>query len=142
MDTLVQISVAIIAVAFVVLLVSLLQTLKTLRAGLDEMRLALSQLRTDVSELAVDAKETIRHTNALTLDIRAKLNTFNSAFQSVQQIGQAVQAVTGAAKEAAAGLVTTVKKAGPKPAGPYGIADAIGDGFVFAMRTWSKMKKR
>lgn len=141
MDTLIQISVAVIAVAFVILLYSLVQTLKILRAGLDEMRLTISQLRTDVTQIAVDVKEAVHNTNAMTLDIRTKLNSLDVLFTSVNDIGHTIHTFTGAAKESAASLVSSIKSGSGKPVRNNGIFHTIYDGVISSIRIWNKIKK-
>lgn len=141
MDMLIQISIAVIAFAFVILLYSLVQTLKILRAGLDEMRLTISQLRTDVTQIAVDVKEAVHNTNAMTLDVRTKLNSLDVLFTSVNDIGHAIHTFTGAAKESASSLVSSIKSGSGKPARENGIINTIYDGIVSSIRIWNKIKK-
>lgn len=141
MDMLIQVSIAVIAFAFVILLYSLVQTLKILRAGLDEMRLTISQLRTDVTQIAVDVKEAVHNTNAMTLDVRTKLNSLDVLFTSVNDIGHAIHTFTGAAKESASSLVSSIKSGSGKPARENGIINTIYDGIVSSIRIWNKIKK-
>lgn len=140
MDMLIQISIAVIAVAFVILLYSLVQTLKILRAGLDEMRLTISQLRTDVMQITVDVKEAVHNTNAMTLDVRTKLNSLDVLFTSVNDIGHTIHTFTGAAKESAASVVSSIKSSG-KPVRDNSIISTILDGVISTIRIWNKLKK-
>jgi uncharacterized protein YoxC len=57
MELIIQISIAVIAVAFVVLLFFLIQAVKTLTGTLEETRMTIGQLRTEVTQISVDVKE-------------------------------------------------------------------------------------
>lgn len=149
MDLFIQVSVVIIALAFVILMYSIIQTMKVLKAAIDEIRLTVGQLRSDVSQITVDVKEAIHNTNAMTLDARAKLSSLDVLFTTVNDIGQTIHSFTGAAKQTAASLVTTIKKDNSrtakdescKKAADSGMASAIIDGVISSLRIWRKIKK-
>ncbi|MFX3634377.1 MAG: DUF948 domain-containing protein [Candidatus Pristimantibacillus sp.] len=149
MDLFIQISVVIIALAFVVLMYSIVQTMKVLKAAIDEIRLTVGQLRTDVSQITVDVKEAIHNTNAMTLDVRSKLSSLDVLFTTVNDIGQTIHTFTGAAKQSAASLVTSIKKDNRREvkqesshkAAESGMASAIIDGVISSLRIWRKIKK-
>ncbi|MGO4547904.1 DUF948 domain-containing protein [Paenibacillus sp. 2TAB23] len=141
MDLLMQISIAVIAVAFLVLLYSLIQTLKVLRGALDEMRQTVGSLRTEVTQISVEVKEAIHNTNAMTLDVRTKLSSLDILFASVNDLGHALHSFTGAAKESAASVVATIKGHGKKPAGEPSMISSLYDGVISTIRVWNKVKK-
>lgn len=141
MDLVMQISVAIIAIAFLVLLYSLIQTLKVLQGALDEMRKTVGSLRTEVTQISVDVKEAIHNTNAMTLDVRTKLSSLDVLFASVNDIGHALHSFTGAAKESAASVVASIKREGNKPAEEPRLISAIYNGAISTIRIWNKVKK-
>jgi len=144
MDTFIQVSIGVIAVAFVILMYSVIQTMKVLKGALDEMRLAINQVRTDVSHISVEMKEAIHHTNAMTLDVRTKLRSLDVVFTAVNDIGQTIQSVTGPVKEVAASLLPAREKrnaARSKSIDKSLIAGAIADGIISSMRIWKKIKK-
>lgn len=142
MDLLMQISIAVIAVAFLVLLYSLIQTLKVLRGALDEMRQTVGSLRTEVTQISVEVKEAIHNTNAMTLDVRTKLSSLDVLFASVNDLGHALHSFTGAAKESAASVVATIKGHNKrKPEGEPGLISTVYDGVISTIRVWNKVKK-
>ncbi len=141
MELLMQISMAVIAIAFLVLLYSIIQTLKILRGALAEMQQTLSSLRTEVTQISVEVKEAVHHTNAMTLDVRTKLSSLDVLFASVNDLGHALHSFTGAAKESAASVVATIKGGKKKPAGEPGVLSTIYDGVISTIRIWNKVKK-
>lgn len=141
MDILMQISIAVIAVAFLILLYSLIQTLKALRAGLDEMRQTIGTLRTEVTQISVEVKEAVHNTNAMTLDVREKLSSLDVLFASVNDIGHALHSFTGAARESAASVVASIKNESKKPPEEPGIVSTIYNGVISSIRVWNKLKK-
>jgi len=141
MDLLMQISIAVIAIAFLVLLYSLIQTLKVLRGTLDEMKQTIGSLRTEVTQISVEVKEAIHNTNAMTLDVRTKLSSLDVLFASVNDLGHALRSFTGAAKESAASVVASIKGESKKPAGEPSLISTIYDGAISTIRIWNKVKK-
>lgn len=136
-----QISMAVIAIAFLVLLYSIIQTLKILRGALAEMQQTLSSLRKEVTQISVEVKEAVHHTNAMTLDVRTKLSSLDVLFASVNDLGHALHSFTGAAKESAASVVATIKGERNKPAREPGMLSTIYDGVISTIRIWNKVKK-
>lgn len=136
-----QITIAVIAIAFLILLYSLIQTLKILRAALEEMRQTIGQLRTEVTQISVDVKAAVHNTNAMTLDLRTKLSPLDVLFTSVNDIGHAIHSFTGAARETAASLAASIKSANKKPVEEPGMLSMIYDGVISMIRIWNKVKK-
>ncbi|CAM4323462.1 DUF948 domain-containing protein [Paenibacillus alkaliterrae] len=141
MDSILQISVAVIAVAFVVLMYFLVQTLKTLTGALEETKKTIGQLREEVSQISVDVKEAVHHTNAMTMDVRSKLRSLDMIFTSVNDIGHAIHAFTGAARESAASLTAALKKERQKPLREPMMLSTLYDGIISSIRIWNKVKK-
>ncbi|WP_171056412.1 DUF948 domain-containing protein [Paenibacillus sinopodophylli] len=141
MDMVMQISIAVIAIAFLVLLYSLIQTLKVLRGALDEMRQTVGSLRAEVTQISVEVKEAIQNTNAMTLDVRTKLSSLDILFASVNDLGHALHSFTGAAKESAASVVATIKGHERKQTDEPRILSSIYDGVISTIRVWNKVKK-
>lgn len=141
MDIVIQISVAVIAVAFLVLLYSLVQTLKTLRGTLEETKETIGQLRTEVIQISVDVKEAIHNTNEMTRDVRTKLRSLDVLFTSVNDIGHAIHSFTGVARESAASLVSSIKRESNKPPKEPGMLSSIYDGIISTIRFYNKVKK-
>lgn len=150
MDTLIQVSIVVIAVSFVILIIAFIQTMKVLKAALNEIRLTIGQLRSDVSQITVDMKEAIHHTNAMTLDVRTKLSSLDIVFTAVNDIGQTVHSITGPVKEIASSLIPSsnrdkqprVKRSIAKTSiDSNKLASAIVDGVMSSMRIWKKMKR-
>lgn len=142
MDIVIQISVAVIAIAFLVLLYSLVKTLKTVRGTLEETRQTIGQLRTEVSQISVDVKQAIHNTNAMTQDVRTKLSSLNVLFASVNDIGHAIQSFTGVARESAASIASTIKRESSIPVKePSSKLSSIYNTILSTAVFWNKIKK-
>lgn len=146
MDLFIQGGIVVIAIAFIILMYSIIQTMKVLKAAIEEMRLMIGQVRTDVSHISDDMKEAIHNTNAMTMDVRKKLTSLNILFTTVNDIGQVLHSFTGAAKNSAAELATTVQKehqaTHSKPTEKKAnITSAIIDGVISTLRILKKIKR-
>ncbi|MCA0756022.1 DUF948 domain-containing protein [Paenibacillus sp. N4] len=143
MDIIIQISVAVIAIAFVVLLYFLVQAVKTLTSTLEETRKTIGQLRAEVTQISVDVKEAVHNTNVMTQDVRSKLKSLDVIFTSVNDIGHAIHSFTGAAKESAASITAKLRRdrIAPATAKEPSVLSVIYDGIISSVRIWNKVKK-
>ncbi|MFD0716030.1 DUF948 domain-containing protein [Paenibacillus sp. GCM10027626] len=150
MDLFIQAGMIVIAIAVFILMYAIWQTMKVLRAAIEEMRLMIGQVRTDISTISEDMKEAIHNTNAMTMDIRKKLNSLNVVFTVVNDIGQAVHAFTDAAKHSAKQLAASMEQKHRQSAHSEddqavkpkdGISVAIIDAVISSLRIWKKINR-
>ncbi|MCD1261206.1 DUF948 domain-containing protein [Paenibacillus athensensis] len=148
---LLQISAAIVAVAFAVLAFYLIQTLKALKISLDEITATMSDMKNEANEISNEVKDVIQNTNEMALDVRNKLAKLNHLFSSVNDVGQVAHELTSAFKQSAAGLMASVKLgaqaaqpgSGSQQAQPARLApklNAIAQGAGAAMELWRSWK--
>ncbi|WP_245838627.1 DUF948 domain-containing protein [Marininema halotolerans] len=86
-----DISIAVVAVAFVALVIALVMTLKRVMKVLDSVDHTLKEVEPQVEEVIARTKRTLDETNALLEDIREKSRKTDSLFQTVDHIGNGLQ---------------------------------------------------
>ncbi|NOU94953.1 DUF948 domain-containing protein [Paenibacillus sp. LMG 31456] len=105
----IEISVAIIAVAFVVLVAFLIVTLRSMSALLVQTHTTMQDLQHEVKGIAKEASDVLRHSNAVTVDILNKLHSLEPTFDSMKQVGEAVEGITSTVKQASVSVARTIK---------------------------------
>ncbi|MEK8130925.1 DUF948 domain-containing protein [Paenibacillus filicis] len=120
----IELSVAVVAIAFAALVVYLIKTLRSVTDLLSQTNVTIREIQGQISGISVEATELLRHTNEVTLDVRNKLHSIDPVVDSVKNIGDAVQEVTDTVKEATAAVAGSIRKNVPKEAPKTG--EAIG----------------
>ncbi|AJS60146.1 DUF948 domain-containing protein [Paenibacillus sp. IHBB 10380] len=105
----IEISVALIAVAFAVLVIFLIKTLRAATQSLDKTTQTLQEVQKTIDELSYEVKQTIRHANDITVDVQAKMKQIDPVMDSVQNIGEVLSEVTLAAKQVSTTLIDKMK---------------------------------
>ena len=90
----IEISVAVIAVAFVALVIYLIITLQTLRTTLQHADEALGSVKKQVEDLGIEGRKVIQHATELSLDVQSKMSALDPLFQTVSNIGNALEKKT------------------------------------------------
>lgn len=103
----IEISVAVIALAFAVLVVYLVVTLRTASRSLNQVQQTLVHLEKQVNDLSQESVKLIQTTNLLTEDVHKKVRSLDTLFQSANQVGDAVHEVTSSVKQVSAALSST-----------------------------------
>ncbi|MEK0316273.1 DUF948 domain-containing protein [Cohnella sp. 56] len=97
----IQISVAVAAIAFAGLAVYLILTLRRGMTTLGETNKTLAEVRNAVHGLTQEASQLIRNANQVTRDVKGKIQTIDPLFESVHDVGEVIQTVTDSVKKAA-----------------------------------------
>ncbi|HEY2491468.1 MAG TPA: DUF948 domain-containing protein [Paenibacillus sp.] len=105
----IEISVALIAVAFAILVIFLIKTLRAATHSLDKTTQTLQEVQKTIDELSYEVKQTIRHANDITVDVQAKMKQIDPVMDSVQNIGEVLSEVTLAAKQVSTTLIDKMK---------------------------------
>lgn len=141
-----EISVAIIAIAFVALVLYVIALIKALRVTLGQVNQTLVEVRKQLDEVGNEAKEVIEHTNQLSFDLKQKMESLDSLFKSVANIGDVLEHQTASlkkgsveAKHSSLDFTETEKKT-PLP-GLIKVADIL-ELAGMGIRLWQKLKKR
>ncbi|MGO4499226.1 DUF948 domain-containing protein [Paenibacillus sp. 2RAB27] len=139
---LLQISVCVVAVAFVFLVFYLIQTLKSLKHSLDEITSTMGQMKNEVTEISSDVKDVILNTNEVAIDMRMKLSTLNHLFGTVQDVGQVLHELSSSVKQSASALIASVKpiETSGKTSPLNGKLKAILQGATMTLEIWDKIK--
>ncbi|MCE2982003.1 MAG: DUF948 domain-containing protein [Parachlamydia sp.] len=87
----IEISVAVIALAFALLVVYLIVLLKSLKGTLNQLNFFLFDARKQLDEIGIEAKKAAELANDITGDIKFKLDTLNPFFQSFENIGEVLE---------------------------------------------------
>lgn len=110
MDMIWQISVGVVALAFVVLVIFLVRTLATLQKSLTEINHTLTEVREDLNGVSTEVKGLIRNTNQITLDVRTKMKSLDSVFETVDNVGATLEVVTSTVRNASTRYLTGVNQ--------------------------------
>ncbi|MGW8959940.1 DUF948 domain-containing protein [Paenibacillus sp. NPDC055715] len=105
-----QVSIFIIAIAFAVLVIFLIGALKTAQGSLEKITQTLQDVQKTVDELSYEVKQTVRHANDITADVDHKLKQVEPVMESVKNLGEVLNEVTLAAKQASAALIVRFQK--------------------------------
>lgn len=97
----IEISVAVIAVAFVALVIYVIAMINALRLTINQVNQALPELRKQLDETGNQAKKTIEHVNQISFDLKNKMESLNSIFNTISNIGDVFEHKTYAIKKAA-----------------------------------------
>lgn len=97
----IQISVAVAAIAFAGLAVYLILTLRKGMTTLGETNKTLAEVRNAVHGLTQEASQLIRNANQVTRDVKGKMRTIDPLFESAHDVGEVIQTVTDSVKKAA-----------------------------------------
>lgn len=85
----IEISVAVVAIAFAALVVFLIQTLRSVSDLLGQTNMVIRELQEQMNGISTEAVELLRHTNEVSVDVRNKLHSIDSVVDSVKNIGDA-----------------------------------------------------
>ncbi|WP_054956890.1 DUF948 domain-containing protein [Paenibacillus dakarensis] len=105
-----QISVAVIAIAFAVLVFFLIKTLKAATGSLDKVTQTLQEVQKTIDELSYELKQTIRHTNDITVDVQHKMKQIDPVMDTVKNLGESLSEITYAVKQVSSGFVSRFKQ--------------------------------
>jgi uncharacterized protein YoxC len=138
----IEISVAVIAVAFVVLVVFLVVTLRSMTALLGQTNTTIQDLRYEIKGIAKEASEVLHHTNAVTADVLNKLHALEPTFDSVKQVGEAVEQITSSVKHASVSVAQTIKDKVNEDIPSKGKIAAVLRTIPIALELWHQFKSR
>jgi len=107
MDMIIELSVALVAVAFAVLVFFLIKTLSSAKESLDKVSQTLQEVQKTIDELTYEVKTTVRHANDITLDVQGKIQKIDPIMDSVKNLGDVMSELTLSVKQVS---VTAIEK--------------------------------
>ncbi|MNO86106.1 hypothetical protein D3C76_774960 [compost metagenome] len=110
-----QISVALIAAAFVVLVIFLIKTLRAAELSLHTTAQTLEDVQKTIDELSVEVKQVVRQANVLTSDLQHKMDQVDPVLESVKNVGEVLNEVTLAAKQVSSSFIGKIKHSPRSP---------------------------
>ncbi|MEO3945535.1 DUF948 domain-containing protein [Gorillibacterium sp. CAU 1737] len=108
MNIIVEVSIALVAVAFAVLVIFLVRTLNMVQASLKETNQTISDVQRELNDVSGEVKGLIRNTNQITMDVRHKMKALDSLFGTVENVGDTLEGVTSSLKNASSRFATNV----------------------------------
>ncbi|MFI0434486.1 MAG: DUF948 domain-containing protein [Parachlamydiaceae bacterium] len=87
----IEISVALIALAFIILVVYLIVVTKALRATLEQANQTLEEARKQLVEIGFQSQKAIENMNQVSCDLKGKVEAFNPIFNAINQAGQILE---------------------------------------------------
>jgi uncharacterized protein YoxC len=105
-----ELSLALIAVAFVVLVVFLIKTLKAAEKSLDKTSQTLEEVQKTIDELSYEVKQVVRQANDITGDVQHKMKQIDPVLESVKNVGEVLSEVSLAAKQVSTSMIERFKK--------------------------------
>lgn len=105
-----EISLLIIALAFVALVFYLIKTLKEVQGSLKQLNTTMIHMKDQIDEVSKETTELLKNTNQITLDVQKKSKALDSIFESVENVGTAMKQVTHSAKEVSSTLSQSIQK--------------------------------
>lgn len=103
-----EISVAVVAAAFVVLVIYLVRTLKAAEHSLKRTTETLKDVQKTIDELGNEVRQVVRQANELTGDIQHKMKQIDPLMESVKHAGEVLSEVTLATKQVSAALASRI----------------------------------
>lgn len=105
---LIELSVAVIAAAFVALTIYLIITLRSVNDSVQHVSKTLEKVQLQVDEVTRETVIMMRTTNQITEDLHKKLKQVDALFESVGDVGEAVNQVTSSVKQVSATVTKSI----------------------------------
>lgn len=106
----IELSVALVAVAFAILVFFLIKTLKSAKDSLDKVSQTLQEVQKTIDELTYEVKTTVRHANDITSDIQGKIQKIDPLVDTVKNLGDVMNELTFSVKEVAVTAMEKLRK--------------------------------
>lgn len=87
----IEISVAVIALAFLVLVIYLVLLFSAVKQTLSQTNLLVNDVRKQLDDLSVEAKKTIEQTNQMGADLKHKMEALDPLFNSIANVGDVLE---------------------------------------------------
>ena len=104
----IELCIAVIAIAFVILVIYLIITMKVVRITLVQLNHTLIEGRKQLTELAIETKRVIRHGDQISIDIDEKINAFTPLFKTIKNLGKILEDNTSSFENALSKKVHSV----------------------------------
>ncbi|WP_151737414.1 DUF948 domain-containing protein ['Paenibacillus yunnanensis' Narsing Rao et al. 2020] len=106
----IELSVALVAIAFAVLVFFLIKTLQSAKVSLDKVSQTLQEVQKTVDELTYEVKTTVRHANDITADVQGKIQKIDPIVDSVKNLGDVMNELTLTVKQVSVTVIDRFRK--------------------------------
>jgi len=87
----IEISIAVIALAFVALVIFLIVLICSLRTTLGQVNHTLSETRKQLNDVGLQAQKAVEHANQISYDLKYKAEALNPVFNAISNAGQILE---------------------------------------------------
>ncbi len=145
----IEMSMSIIALAFVVLTIYLISMSKAVQKTLDELNRTLIESRIHLRELSQNSGKTMDKVETIGVDLKQKMETLNPIFNSISNLGKIFESQSSAMKQRY--LKQSLNDYGaeelsiPNDSKPSSLSSGISEAIEFAslgVSLWQKLKKK
>lgn len=106
----IELSIALVAVAFAVLVFFLIKTLQSAKDSLDKVSQTLQEVQKTIDELTYEVKTTVRHANDITADVQGKIQKIDPIVDSVKNLGDVMNELTLTVKQVSVTVIEKFRK--------------------------------
>lgn len=147
----IEISVAVIAIAFVALVIYLITMIKALRITLGQVNQTLVETRRQLGEIGGQAQKVIEHTNQISFDLKHKVEALDPIFKSMANVGEILEhktfslkkeALASAYEEGYPSSLSTEEKKKISQARTLTMTSIVLELAGVGVRLWQKFKQR
>lgn len=110
MNMIIELSVALVAIAFAILVFFLIKTLQSAKESLDKVSQTLVEVQKTVDELTYEVKTTVRHANEITADVQNKIQKIDPVIDSVKNLGEVMNELTLTVKQVSVTVIERYRK--------------------------------
>ncbi|WP_202078525.1 DUF948 domain-containing protein [Caldalkalibacillus salinus] len=110
MDNMIEISVAVIAGAFILLVIYVIATLRSVRRSLHHLDKSIIHMQQQVDQVSKETTELMKNSNRLAVDLQRKSKTMDTLFHSLGDASQVIQQMTTSLKQVSSSLTNNVQK--------------------------------
>ncbi|MHA6532975.1 DUF948 domain-containing protein [Paenibacillus sp. BAC0078] len=106
----IELSVALVAIAFAILVYFLISTLKSAKDSLEKVSQTLVEVQKTIDELTYEVKTTVRHANDITADVQGKIQKIDPIVDSVKNLGDVMNELTLTVKQVSVTVIEKYRK--------------------------------
>lgn len=110
LEMIIELSVALVAIAFAVLVFFLIKTLKSAKVSLDNVSQTLQEVQKTMDELTYEVKTTVRHANEITADVQNQIQKIDPVMDSVKNLGEVMNELTLTVKQVSVTVMEKYRK--------------------------------
>ncbi|WP_019908388.1 DUF948 domain-containing protein [Paenibacillus sp. HW567] len=106
----IELSVALVAIAFAILVYFLIATLKSAKDSLEKVSQTLEEVQQTIDELTYEVKTTVKHANDITADVQGKIQKIDPIVDSVKNLGDVMNELTLTVKQVSVTVIEKYRK--------------------------------